>query len=741
MHAWRDNRGEKSPQPDMQTAAIDIWGGVECTLNRVGDQWHDQIERSGHARRESDLDLIAGLGIRTLRYPVLWERVAPAALDAPDWSWTDARLAKLRALGINPIAGLMHHGSGPAYTSLIDPGFPGLLERFAEQVAERYPWIRDYTPINEPLTTARFSGLYGVWYPHQRSDKAFVRALLNQTWGTVLAMRAIRRINPDARLIQTEDCGRCFGTRVTSRQVTFENHRRWLTWDLLTGRVDDTHPLYPYLLEHGATAQELDRLRAHATPPAVVGLNYYLSSDRFLDHRLDRYPVQLHGGNGIIRYADVEAVRAREDQIPGHEAHLLDAWRRYRLPVAMTEVHLGCTREEQVRWLLEAWHGAHAAARQGAHVVAITPWALLGSYDWDTLVTNLRGYYEPGAFDVRSAAPRPTRVASAIRELASGITPGHGGSHSRGWWRRPSRLRYCKPKRGADARRTARKPLLVLGATGTLGRAIDRLCEHRGLAVYCATRRDVDITVPHAVLSILKKVEPWAVINATGYVRVDDAERDCDACFGVNTIGAVTVAGACQQHGIPYVTYSSDLVFDGSRATPYTEADTPRPLNVYGASKAEAERRVLETMPGALVIRTSAFFGPWDAHNFVVQTLQAIRRGQRVSAAGDIVVSPTYVPDLVDATLDLLMDGETGLWHLANGGATTWFDFACEAAEVCGERTELIQRVATSELGWPAARPSYSALASVRGEVMRPRDKALAAFAENQEWRDRLVTA
>jgi dTDP-4-dehydrorhamnose reductase len=125
----------------------------------------------------------------------------------------------------------------------------------------------------------------------------------------------------------------------------------------------------------------------------------------------------------------------------------------------------------------------------------------------------------------------------------------------------------------------------------------------------------------------------------------------------------------------------------------------------------------------------------------VVQTLQSIQRGERVAAAGDIVVSPTYIPDLVNATLDLLMDGETELWHLANGGTATWFDFACEAAEACGERIDLIDRVSASELGWPAARPSYSALASVRGDVMRPRDQALAAFAQQQEWRDLKATA
>lgn len=723
-----------------QDNGIAIWGGVECTLNRVGDGWHDQIERSGHASREKDLELFAQLGIRTLRYPLLWERVAPLSLDQLDWAWSDARLARMRALAIQPIAGLIHHGSGPAYTSLIDPDFPQLLARYAEAVATRYPWITDYTPVNEPLTTARFSGLYGLWYPHHRSDKTFVRALLNQTWGTVLAMKAIRRVNPDARLIQTEDCGRSFGTAVTNRQVEFENHRRWLTWDLLTGRVDECHPLRGFLLEHGATARELDRFQSHPTPPAVVGLNYYLTSDRFLDHRLGRYPIELHGGNGLIRYADVEAVRAREEGITGHAAHLLEAWRRYRLPVALTEVHLGCTREEQVRWLLEAWSGAHQAARSGAHVAAITPWALLGSFDWDSLVTDPRGHYEPGAFDVRGASPRATRVASTIRDLASGAVPNHTALEGPGWWRRRWRLRYPAAL-APETHHTTGQPLLVLGATGTLGRALHRVCHDRGLAVYCATRRDADITDVPSITALLKKLNPWAVVNATGYVRVDDAEKEHDACYGVNTIGAASIATACTQHGIPYVTYSSDLVFDGQRDTPYTEGDTPRPLNIYGASKAEAERRVLEVMPGALVIRTSAFFGPWDAHNFAVQMLRTIRNGDRFAAADDIVVSPTYVPDLVNATLDLLIDGENGLWHLANGGAATWFDFAREAAEACGERADLIDPASAAELGWPAVRPAYSALTSVRGEVMRPRSEALAAFAEHSEWRTYQATA
>jgi dTDP-4-dehydrorhamnose reductase len=721
-----------------QTPDVEIWGGIECTLNRVGDRWFDQVQRTGHADRPSDIELIASLGISAVRYPVLWERIAPSSLDALDWTWTDERFRKLRAFGVRPIAGLVHHGSGPGYTSLLDPNFPELLAQFATQVATRYPWLTDYTPINEPLTTARFSALYGFWYPHERSNRAFVRALLTQARGIVLAMQAIRRINPAARLIQTEDCGRVFGTAETARQVQFENHRRWLTCDLLTGAVNERHPLRKYLLKYGARPEELDFFRAQRTPPDVVGLNYYITSDRYLDHRLGRYPVSSHGGNGRIEYADVEAVRVREEGIVGHHAHLTEAWQRYELPVALTEIHLACTREEQVRWLLEAARAAATAREQGANVVAITPWSLLGAYDWDSLVTEPRGHYEPGAFDVRGPRPRPTRLASTIRALASGAKPSPNyGADAPGWWRRLDRLLYRDPRPNRTAPPAGtRAPLLVLGSTGTLGRAFKRICELRGLSVRAVGREDFDLTQPDSIAGLFAAAKPWAVVNATGFVRVDDAERESDACFCVNTIGATNIAVACSQHALPLVSFSSDLVFDGTLGRSYVESDRPQPLNVYGASKAEAEGRILDLLPHTLMIRTSAFFGPWDSHNFVVDTLRAIRQGRRVRAADDIVVTPTYVPDLVNATLDLLIDEETGLWHLANGGATTWFEFAQRAAEVCGERRELIEPAAAADLGWTAARPAYSALASERGTVMRSHDEALAAFATHYESRE-----
>src|SRR5712671_1106338 len=174
-------------------SSIELWGGVECTVNRVADSYSDQLEKSRHTSRLSDLECFANIGIKALRHAVLWERTAPVDLATADWSWPDASLLRLQQCGIRPIVGLVHHGSGPRDTNLLDPQFSGKLANYAAAVAGRYPWVRDYTPVNEPLTTARFSALYGLWHPHLKNEFSFLRALLNQCRAVVLSMREIRR--------------------------------------------------------------------------------------------------------------------------------------------------------------------------------------------------------------------------------------------------------------------------------------------------------------------------------------------------------------------------------------------------------------------------------------------------------------------------------------------------------------------------------------------------------------------
>jgi dTDP-4-dehydrorhamnose reductase len=422
------------------TTSLAMWGGVECTVNRLRNSFRSQLTASGHNERITDLDMFAQLGISRIRYPVLWELVSPNEPEEFLWAWPDARLERLRELKVEPIVGLLHHGSGPLYTDLLDPYFPTLFAQYAREVASRYPWVSQYTPINEPLTTARFSCLYGHWYPHARSDSAFARALLNQCRATVLAMQAIRRVNPDAQLIATDDLGQTFSTSGIQYQADFENERRWLGWDLISGRVDRRHPLRRYLSAAGIEAAELDWLCENGRVPDVIGINHYITSDRMLHEQWQHFPECTWGGNGKHRYADTEAVRVLDDYVPGFERSLTQTWERYKAPVALTEVHLGCAVDEQVRWLNQAWMAARTVRARGVPTLGVTSWALLGSYDWNSLLTREEGHYEPGAFDLSDGSPRSTGVSRCIRQIARHGAHAPSGRVQPGWWERESRI-------------------------------------------------------------------------------------------------------------------------------------------------------------------------------------------------------------------------------------------------------------------------------------------------------------
>jgi len=705
---------------------LELWGGVECSLVRVGNDYRDQVIETGHSSRLGDIDAMAELGIKAVRYPILWESIAPQSPAELDFSWHDERLERLRSHGIKVIAGLLHHGSGPRYTNLVDPGFPRLFANYARKVAQRYPWIEFWNPINEPLTTARMSFLYGHWYPHQRDRAATLRAVANQCAAIVEAIAAVRSINPAAQLLVSEDVGKTFATEPLAYQASHENHRRWLTFDLLAGRVVPGHYYYDDMVRNGVPERLLAQLATGAGQPDVLGFDHYLTSERYLDHRIERYPGEPAGGNGRDTYVDVEAVRiAKLGGELGPGKRLRELWERYGLPIAITEVHHGCTREEQLRWLHEMWSAAERERSRGADIRAVTLWALFGVVDWRSLLTRREGLHEPGAFDIRSPEPRPTLLAKAAAKLGRGEKLDHPVLQQPGWWKRPgrtySRRRFEMLSKGAGERS---RPLLITGATGTLGQAFARICSHRGLPYVLTTRDQLDITDEQSIANAIDRCRPWAIINTAGFVRVDEAEHQRDECFRVNVTGPELLARACKLHGIPFVTFSSDLVFDGQLGRSYVEPDEPAPACTYGHSKAEAEARLMEIDSEALIVRTSSFFGPWDRFNFLYNTVSALRRGEDVFACDKTIVSPTYVPDLVHATLDLLLDEEKGIWHLTNQGALSWNDLAREIADRASvDRGRLHVPESSSR--------SDTSLASKRGLLLRPLPQALDDFVAN----------
>jgi dTDP-4-dehydrorhamnose reductase len=216
------------------------------------------------------------------------------------------------------------------------------------------------------------------------------------------------------------------------------------------------------------------------------------------------------------------------------------------------------------------------------------------------------------------------------------------------------------------------------------------------------------------------------VVNAAGYVRVDEAEAEPDRCHRANVVGPTVLAAASAARGLPLVTFSSALVFDGRAGRPYREADPVAPLGVYARSKVEGERAVLAAHPGALVVRTSGLYGPWDEGNFVSRVLRTLRGGTVFKAAADVTVTPSYAPDLLDAALDLLIDGGRGVWHLAHPDPITWAGLARAAAQEAGLDPTAVRGCPATTFGWAAPRPPYCALASERGIVLPPLNTGLA---------------
>ncbi|HEV8021852.1 MAG TPA: family 1 glycosylhydrolase, partial [Candidatus Lustribacter sp.] len=264
---------------------MELWASPEPTFARIdATTVRDQSAETGLDVRLDDAERIAALGVTASRVPVLWERVAPNDPHACDYREPARRLAALKAAGIEPIVTLLHHGSGPQYTDLLDPAFPLWFAEYAEATAREFPWVRRWTPINEPLTTARFATLYGVWFPNMRDDRAFGRAMVNQTLAQQAAMRRIRRVIPAAEFVLTEDLQRySAGDAGVAEYAEFLRERVYLSAELVAGRVGDDHPLATFLTERcGVDALEVAMLQRDATVPDLVAFNHYPHSERYL---------------------------------------------------------------------------------------------------------------------------------------------------------------------------------------------------------------------------------------------------------------------------------------------------------------------------------------------------------------------------------------------------------------------------------------------------------------------------
>lgn len=223
-------------------------------------------------------------------------------------------------------------------------------------------------------------------------------------------------------------------------------------------------------------------------------------------------------------------------------------------------------------------------------------------------------------------------------------------------------------------------------------------------------------------------VRPRVVFNCAAYNAVDRAESEAERAFAVNADGPRHVAVACARHGAQLVHFSTNFVFDGTLDRPYVETDAPSPRGVYASSKLEGERRVLDVMPGALVVRTAAVFGGRRGDSFPEKILQRARSGQPLRVVGDQRVNPTCTADLASAAIEQVEAGASGLLHAAAAGCCGWDEFA--RAVLAEHRLDIeVTTISSADLAAPAPRPANGCMESVRIAPLRPWQEGLREWA------------
>jgi dTDP-4-dehydrorhamnose reductase len=282
--------------------------------------------------------------------------------------------------------------------------------------------------------------------------------------------------------------------------------------------------------------------------------------------------------------------------------------------------------------------------------------------------------------------------------------------------------------------------ILITGGRGMLAHAFDTTLKQRGHSSLLASRGDCDVADAARVAALFDRLRPTLVLNCAAYTKVDLAEKEPAAANLANGHGPAVLADACRRSGAALVHFSTDYVFDGSSRRPWRADDPVDPQSAYGRSKLLGERAVQQNPPSRwLICRTAWLYGP-GGPNFVQTMLNVARAGKPLKVVNDQVGSPTYTFDLAAATLDLLDRGAHGVYHVANAGQTTWFDFARAIFQEWGLEPDLKP---TTSAEWKATkpdsatRPAYSVLdlaplEQTLGRPMRPWRDALRAYHSEQ---------
>jgi dTDP-4-dehydrorhamnose reductase len=258
------------------------------------------------------------------------------------------------------------------------------------------------------------------------------------------------------------------------------------------------------------------------------------------------------------------------------------------------------------------------------------------------------------------------------------------------------------------------KKVLVTGANGQLGWELQQAAKaNPNFEFIFLDRSAMDLSNPDGLLKIIESYAPSAIINTAAYTAVDKAETEKSLAHVINAEAVAELASIAKNKNIPFITYSTDYVFSGNAAIPYVTDTQLAPVNYYGKTKADGEQMALAANPDSIIIRTSWVFSS-HGNNFVKTMIRLMKERDSLNIVGDQQGRPTYARDLATASIRILNALNLGLpikgiYHFANTGETTWFDFAQKIKELAGLECTLTS-INSDQFPTPAKRPNYSVL-------------------------------
>ena len=266
--------------------------------------------------------------------------------------------------------------------------------------------------------------------------------------------------------------------------------------------------------------------------------------------------------------------------------------------------------------------------------------------------------------------------------------------------------------------------IVLFGANGMLGAAL--LKTFINYNIYGFSKDEVDITKKRAVSNKIKRIKPSIVINSAAYTKVDECEKNKKHAFNVNGKAVKIIAEICKKNDVPLMHMSTDYVFDGKKKS-HKENEVVNPINVYGKSKVLGEKYLMETLDDYYLIRTSWLFGE-NGKNFVDVILRYVKEKKELKVVNDQFGMPTYTMDLAKKIKEIVETKKTfGIYHVANSGTCSWFQFAKKIIEFAKLDTK-IKPISSRQLKRAAKRPKYSVLVNTKLSPLRHWEAALKEY-------------